>query len=388
MTSIRRTAGLASFAGMIGLLPLASAQAVPTAAAPQLVGHLAYVTSTGELDVTDVYSDGTAGAPQRLGPVTTAQSPKTVEAANIVVSDDGSRLAWSEVISKPDPTYGSVQTGGRLIVRNLSSGRTISVRTESVPLGFSGHRLIVTGAYPKRLVMTPTPHLVKVHDGNAFIIATYPKGIVDVVISTSGSGEHQVETDRLRLTTFGGNHTLLHIYRVGLTYRSAAGGAAVSPDGRKLLVERGNHEDFDGLGPSSLFDAFATTGGQARHRLGHYGTDKAKWRLAGATFVGPHDTPWLALHSGYVRTSSGVQVRGVVVRYLGGRWTVVSRSAIAVAGNEAGWAVVQSGAWQEVMNSPDGEYMRVPSGQAFLIGPAESHLLPAGVGGSELLWVG
>jgi hypothetical protein len=40
------------------------------------------------------------------------------------------------------------------------------------------------------------------------------------------------------------------------------------------------------------------------------------------------------------------------------------------------------------MNSPDGEYQPVASGQAFLIGPAESHLLPRGVGGTQLLWVG
>ncbi|MGN6473139.1 MAG: hypothetical protein ACTHK4_05760 [Mycobacteriales bacterium] len=388
MTSIRRSAALPALAALLCTVPVATAQARTAAATPNLVGHLAYVTASGELDVADIYSDGTTGTPQRLGPVTKVASPKTAKAADIVVSSDGSRLAWSEIISKPDPTYGSVQTGARLVVRNLPTGQTITLRTENQPLGFSGHHLIVSGADTKRLVMTPSPHLVKVRDGNAFVVATYPKGLVDVVISTSGSGQHQIETDRLRLTTFGGHHTLLHTYRVGMSYREAAAGAAVSPDGEKLLVERGNHEDFDGLGPSSLFDTFAMNGGHARHQLGHYGTNNAKWRLACATFVGPRDTPWLALHSGYLRTSSGIKVRGVVVRYLSGQWTVESRSAVAVAGNKAGWAVVQSGSWQPVMNAQAGEYQRVPSGQAFLIGPAESHLLPTGVGGSELLWVG
>ncbi len=371
------------------LLPSSAAVAHATATTPQLAGHLAYITSAGVLDVVDVFNDGTTSSPQQLAPITTAQSPNTVKATNLVVSGDGSRLAWSEVTSKPDPTYGSIETGATIVVRNMSTGRDVTLRSESYLLGFSGHRLVVTGAHTYRLVMTPSPHLERIHDGNAYAVATYPKGIVDVASSVGGTNS-AVETDRLRLTTFGGHHTLLHTYKVGTSYRSAAANIdAVSGDGAKLLAELGNHQDFEGLGPSSSFDSFTLdTASHARARLGHYGTNAAKWRLAGAAFAGPHNTPWLALHSGYTRTSGGLKVRGVVVHYSAGTWQEESNAAIAVTGNRAGWVVIQAGEWDPVMSSPDGEYAPQPTLEALLEGPHGFRHTLAGIGGTQLLWVG
>jgi hypothetical protein len=384
MIAIRRAASAGVVVAAALLVPSASTGAT---SASQLVGHLAYVTSAGDLDVVDVNSDGTTSPPQRLGPVTTAQPPDTVKATNVVVSADGTRLAWSEVVSKPDPTYGSLETSAEIVIHNMTTGQNAMLRSENYLLGFADHTLVVVSAHAKRVVLTPTPHFEPIHDGNAYPVATYTKGLVDVAMTVNSKGT--IETDHLRLTTFSGHHALLHTYKVGRTYRSAAANIdAVSPDGQKLLVELGNHQDFDGLGPSSTFDTYSMRAGPARRQLGHYGTNAAKWRLVSTTFVGPHDTPWLALHSGYSSASSSAKVRGVVVRYVSGHWAVVSSAGVAVAGNNAGWAVVQSGSWQPVMNSPDGEYQPVASGQAFLIGPAESHLLPRGVGGTQLLWVG
>ncbi|HVS67095.1 MAG TPA: hypothetical protein VHE56_00990 [Mycobacteriales bacterium] len=380
-----RCAVVAALVPVAGVVP-----AVPVAATPVApIGQLAYITTAGVLDVLNVNPDGSTSFPQRLGPITTVQSPKTVKVSSMVASADGSRLAWSEVISKPDPTYGSLETGAVLVVRNMFTRHDVSLRSEYVPLGFAGHRLVVLGAHTKRLVMSPSPHLVKVHDHNAYPNTTYSGGIVDTVLSLGGHND-TVETDRLRLTTFGGHHKLLHTYQVGMTYRSVAANTydAVSPDGRKLIVERGNHQDFSGLGPSSLFDTYSMGGGYTRHALGHFGTNRAKWRLAGATFVGANDTPWLALHSDYVKTANGYVVHGVVVRYAHGRWQKESSSAVAVAGLESGWVVIQGGVWNEVPDSPDGEYAPSPTFPALLKGPHGFHHTLADVQGTQILWVG
>lgn len=375
--------------GLLASIGLPAAHAQPTpAAAPAAVGKLAYITSAGDVDLVDVNSDGTTTTPQQLGPVTSVSSPDTVKAANLVVCGDGALLAWSEVISKPDPKFGSLETSARIAVRDMSSGRTVTVRSEDYLVGFAGHQLVTVGSHLHRLVMSPSPHLVRVYDGNAYAVAAYPKGVVDVT-STSPSSSKVVERDRLRLTTFGGRHTALHTYDVGTTYRSAAANTdAVSPDGQVLLVELGNHQDFEGLGPSSNFDLYSLRAGHARTQLGHFGTNKADWRLAGATFVGAQNTPWLALHSGYTKTASGYAVRGVVVSYANGQWQRRATNSIAVAGNKAGWVVIQPGRWEPVANSSDGEYTPTPTLDAILEGPQVTATNLQGVSGSEFVWVG
>ncbi|HVT22769.1 MAG TPA: hypothetical protein VHE57_15415, partial [Mycobacteriales bacterium] len=354
MQSIRRgvpAAALALLALPLAVVPpalrAAAAAADPPVGDTALAGHLAYVTAGGLINEVTVAADGTTSDPLRLGPVTKVAAPKTVEASGMVASGDGTLLAWSEVVYKPSARYGRLQSGVVLVVRNMSSGDVTTLRTSSYPLGFAGHTLVASGAYTKRLVMTPSPHLVKVHDGDAYAVATYPKGVVDVASSVPRSSK-VVERDKLRLTTFGGHHTRLHTYDVGLDYRSVAANIdAVSPDGTKLVVERGNHQDFEGLGPTSRFDTYSLVGDHARHQLGQYGTNKAKWRLAGATFAGADNQVWLALHSGPGSKASGYAVRGVIVNEVGGRLERV-RDGIAVAGNQAGYLVIQDGTWKPV----------------------------------------
>jgi hypothetical protein len=382
MITIRRAACVAAVTSMTGLAALAP---VTAQAAPVSAGQLVYITSAGVLDVVVVMSHGATSTPEQIGPVTAVAAPRSVKATDLVVSGDGKWLAWSEVITKPSKQYGEIETGAVLAVRNMMTGHTVTLRDDDAPLGFAGHQLVVTGAHTRRLVMTPTPHLVNVPEGNAYPVATYAHGVVDVKSVGMGNATI-VDHEQLRLTTFSGHHTVLHTYLVGTSYRAVTANLdAVSPDGKVLLVERGNHQDFDGLGPSSLFDTYSLGAGHARRQIGHYGTNAAQWRLATATFVGPHDTPWLALHSGYTKTSKGYVVHGVVVRYAGGHWQHEQTDGIAVAGNAAGFVVVQAGKWVLAKNSPDGEYDPTPTGDAVLEGPGGTHVLS--IQGSQLLWV-
>ncbi|HVV75844.1 MAG TPA: hypothetical protein VHC43_07395 [Mycobacteriales bacterium] len=385
MIRIRRTVGAAAVL-MSTLVP-----ALPVAAHPApalaVIGRLAYLTPAGVLDEVVVNADGSVSSPQQLGPVTVVAAPETVKVTDPVQSNDHTRIAWSEVISKPSAKYGELETGAVLVLLDTVTGESTTLRSEYAPLGFAGHRLVVSGASTKRFVASPTPHLVKVHDGDAYAVATYSKGIVDVA-SSVGKHNDSIETDRLRLTTFGGHHTLLHVYKVGTDYRSAAANVdLVSPDGKKLLVELGNHQDFEGLGPSSNYDTFSLGRSHARKQLGHYGTGSADWRMWQATFVGPSNQPWLAIHSGFEKNGTTYVVRGAIVRYAGGRWSRQLSRGIAVAGNQAGYVVVQGGTWDAVKNSPAGEYLPNPDGDAQLEGPGGSHAL-TGIEGTQFLWAG
>ncbi|HVY10904.1 MAG TPA: hypothetical protein VHB18_12255 [Mycobacteriales bacterium] len=385
MRVIRRVVPGIVLAGLA--LPITLAPA-PAQAAPVPVGHLAFVTGNGVLDIVAVMSNGTTTDPVKLGPVTKVAKPKTVTVSGLVVSADKDWLGWSEQISATGKDGEVRYLGSRVVVRHMYDGKTAVVHANAVLLGFAGHTLVTTGAYNKRLVMKPTPHLVRI-PGNAYAVATYPHGIVDVKFVDQGA-KAAVDHEQLRLTTFAGRHTVLHTYVIGKTYRNVGANVdAVSPDGRKLLVERGNHQDFDGLGPSSLFDTYSLRSAtHARHKLGHYGTDKAQWRLADATFVGAHNTPWLAIHSAPKKSHSGdyYVVRGYVVSYSHGQWALQDDHGIAVAGNSDGYVVVQDGEWQPVPNSDAGEYRPVPGGFALLRGPHGGHYLRK-VKGTELVWV-
>lgn len=383
MTRIRRAAAPLALTATTWFAPLTVA---PAQAAPAPAGHLAFVTAAGALKIVAIKSNGETTVPVKIAPVTKVDEPDVARVRDLVVSANQNWLAWSEGIFKPSKRYGELQVSARIVVRNMYSGKTTVLHSNQTPLGFAGKTLVTLGAYNKRLVMKPTPHLVRI-PGDSYAVATWANGIVEVK-STSPNDDRHVEIDRLRLSTFDGHHTLLHTYQVGMQYRSAAANIdAVSPDGHKLLVELGNHQDFDGLGGSSNIDTFSLHGSHTRHQLGHYGTSRAKWRMASATFTGTRNTPWLAIHSAPTKTTTGYAVRGYVVRYANGRWAVEEDHGVAVAGNPDGYAVVQPGEWQAVQGTEADEYQPVPEGSAVLHAPHGAHTLDA-VQAVELVWVG
>lgn len=310
--------------------------------------------------------------------MTKVAAPQTVQVSNLVVSADEQRLAWSEQISKPSAKYGVVYVGSRVVVRNNVDGTTTTVKGGYELVGFAGHTLIVESGYTKKLVLTPTPHFVRVST-NADTIATYPKGMVDDVFAGASSST-VLSRERLRLTTLAGHNTFLHTYDVGKTYREPGMGA-VSPDGERLVVERGDHEDFDGLGPTSLFDEYTLSGSFPRRTLGHYGSNAAKWRLQTAAFVGKNDQVWLALHN------YAPAVRGVVVRYVGGKWQLVENHAVTVAGSPLGYAAVQPGKWvlSKVHEANDHHIVPTADAQLWFDG-AKVGAIPA-VQAVEMVWV-
>jgi hypothetical protein len=181
------------------------------------------------------------------------------------------------------------------------------------------------------------------------------------------------------LTSFGGTHTVLHGYVLAPTDYRAPDAAWTSPDGKHAVVERGNHQDFGGLGPSSLADEFHLTGTHARTQLGHYGTAKDAWRVGGVGFSGSSDSVWAMWER---LTTTGAT--SVVARHGHSGWKPVASKGIAVAGNEHGDVIVQSGRWVPV--SPDVQgYEPLPTGHAMLMHGSSSVSLDAE--GSVFDWI-
>jgi hypothetical protein len=357
---------LSSSLALVGV-PAATARSGPAAATSPIIGHLAYLTNSNVLDVVSVRANGATSTPQRLAPTLTSTKKNRVTLGQVVASPNGSWLAWTEFRpsdSKP-----------LLVVRRNSTGVETKLRTSESPIGFAGDTLLTIFNATQRLVLAPHPHFVLLPHGRDAITA-YPGGVVNQTLT------HQTKDSRLMLTTFAGHHVTLHRYTDagGPTYRTPDSGW-VSGDGKHLLIERGNHQDFDGLGPSSLVDEFSLHGQHARHALGTYSTAPANssWRVATATYVGSHDQVWAA----WERAAASHAVT-LIASYSGGTWHLRHSHAITVAGNHAGDVVIQPGKYARGP-APEGFPQPHATTNALLVHGSKTAKL--GVKGVQFFWV-
>ena len=340
---------------------------------PAIVGHIAYLTAKDTVELATVESNGTTTGARRIGPVTLVTLTDTVQVDDLIASGDGAWLAWQEQVFKHNGDL--LKTV--LVLRHESDGQDFALDTVQSPLGFAGDQLVTSDANSTRRVsVQPTMHLIKVND-HAFPLAAYPHGVVDGPSYLAPKGPAQ--TWRVRLTSFGGKHTTLHDYVLGPTNYRNPDAAWVSGDGKRLVIERGNHQDFGGLGPSSLADEFVLGGGHARGQLGHYGTDSQAWRIGSVSFSGASDSVW-AMWERLTKTGA----TSVVAQREHGAWTLIAGHGIAVAGNHQGYVIVQPG--KLVLVNPDVQgYSTVPTRHAELRHGSSSVSLNAE--GTTFVWV-
>ena len=341
--------------------------------APVTVGHIAYLTAKDTVELATVESNGTTTGAKQIGPVTLVVASDTVQVDDLMASGDGAWLAWQEEVFKHNGDL--VKTV--LVLRHESDGQDFALNTVQSPLGFAGDQLVTSSANATRRVsVQPTMHLIKVND-HAFPLAAYPHGVVDGPSYLAPKGP--ARTWRVRLTSFAGTHTTLHDYVLGPTNYRNPDAAWVSADGKRLVIERGNHQDFGGLGPSSLADEFVLGAGHARSQLGHYGTDKQAWRIGSVSFSGSSDSVW-AMWERLTKTGA----TSVVARREHGSWTLIAGHGIAVAGNQTGYVIVQPG--KLVLTNPDVQgYDTVPTRHAELRHSTSSVSLNAE--GTTFVWV-
>jgi hypothetical protein len=344
---------------------LPKAPAAP--AASKVIGHLAYLTNSFKLDLVSVRANGATSSPKRLAPTLASTKTNQTIVGQVVASPDGRWLAWTEFRpsdSKP-----------LLVLRQNSTGKETKLRTSESPVGFAGDTLITEFNATQRLVLTPHPHFVLVHHGRSPLTG-YPGGVVNETLS------NDTKDSKLLLTTFAGHHTTLHRYTDAgpKTYR-LADQAWVSGDGKHLAIERGNHQDFDGLGRSSLVDEFSLHGSHTRHTLGTYSHTAAgsSWRVADLAYVGTKDRVWVA----WERATAKHTV-ALVASYSGGKWHLQRAKAITVAGNRAGNVVIQPGKYIKG-KAPEGFPTAHATSDALLRHGSKTSKL--GVKGVQFFWV-
>ncbi|HTW19709.1 MAG TPA: hypothetical protein VME70_05785 [Mycobacteriales bacterium] len=317
------------------------------------VGRIAYLTKQGVLKTATVRSDGTTSSVKKLGPITKASGKQTVRLSDVVVSGNGHWIAWNEELL----SHGGALLHASLVDVHEPAGTAYQVKSLQEPVGFAGSRLVTYSGSTKRLVLTPKPHLVKVDD-SGLPLATYAHGVIDSKALEAPKGPSQ--TWEVRLTSFAGSHVVLHRYVLSPTDFRYPDLAWVSGDGKRVVVERGNHQDFGGLGPSSLADEFHLTAPHSRATLGHYGTDKAAWRIGGVAFAGSSNSVWAMWER---LTTTGAT--SVVARYKSGAWKLEEAHGVAVAANAHGDVITQPGKWVNPSKVEE-EFEPVPSGDARL----------------------
>jgi hypothetical protein len=353
--------------------PRHAAQPDPAAAT---IGHLAYITQAQTVKIAAVKANGATSSVKTVGPITKPKSKQFVQVTLLVASGDGDWIAWTENLMKQHKG-GPAFIRAVLVLRHVTNGDMFHLDTDQVPVGFAGDRLVTEDGDLTRLVdLSPTPHLVKVDD-HQFPLAAYPKGVVDTTFSEAPPGPS--DTQRLRLTTFSGSHTVLHSYVLAPDDARNPDLGWVSGDAKHLVIERGDHTDFGGIGPSSLADEFGLGSSHTRHQLGHYGTAKAAWRMNSVSFSGGSDKVWVVWERAVEAGATSV-----VAKYENGKWHTAMSDGIAVAGNHDGYVVVQPGKWVSVgVEAPD--FDTVPTADASLLHGGATHVLHAE--GTTFVWV-
>jgi hypothetical protein len=376
--SQRRIAACAFATLLLGALVAAPARGAssPRPATSPVIGHVIYLAKDGVVREAAVAANGTAATFQTIGPVTVAKTGQKVQVSDLIASGDGEWAAWDEdVVSGSGSHEKFVESV--LVLRDIARGTAIHRKTSQVPVGFAGDTLVTSnGDHTKTVDLQPSFHFKTVND-TQFPLGTYPKGVVDGPELNKPAGARS--TWEVRLTTFKGAHTVLHGYVRRPTDYQLPDAVWTSGDGKHLAVELGNHQDFGGLGPSSLLDEYSLTGAHHRAPLGHYGTPSAQWRVASVTFAGPSDMVWAAWER---PTKSGAT--GVVATFSQGNWQRVASSGIAVAANAAGYVVVQSGKFVE-FGQDFPEFNTVPTASAVLVHGSTTATM--NLEGSAFVWV-
>ncbi len=365
--SLLAVAGLAAGSVAVSSAALGAPSVRPsraaTAAGATATHHLAYLTNRGKLIDIAVKPTGKV----------TSRTVLSKHPNQVVASPDGTWLAW----------VGGTFAHPKLTVRDMSGGTQTTLKTNKRPVAFAGDELIGSFDRTSRLVLSPSPHWVKVPHALSPLAGT-PGHVVNSKYDRNGKG------GKLQLVAFDGTVTTLHHYTDWgpKNYRDVEQ-AWPSADGKHLLVERGNHQDFYGLGHSSLMDEFGLSGGNPRNTLGHFGTGKRVWRVVTATYFGRADQPWAIWESPKAGHPKKIQSR--LAEWAGGSWSLgESGNEIWTAATRDGWSVTQPGVWR-LSSGPERFPAPHPNADVQLDIATHSHgsnsTTISGVRGTQFWWV-
>jgi hypothetical protein len=344
-----------------------------TESASPSIGHVVFITKSGKVKDAAVGAAGTTEHVRKIGPVSASGGKREVQVDDLVASGDGKWAAWQETVVKE--SAGQPEFVRAVVaLDHLGHGAPRTVSTGEVPSGFAKDELVLSGANTDVFKTQPSPHLSQVSDPD-YALTAYPRGVVDTESLTSPSGPKH--TVRLRLTSFAGSHTTLHNYVLAPDDYRIPDAGWTSADARELAIERGDHTDFAGIGPSSLLDVYSLSS-LHRRTLGHFGSAHKGWRVGEVGFAGPSDRVWAM----WERATKNGATADVAVHHHGG-WKRIVKHAIAVSGQAQGYVIVQPGKFVAAPGA-GASFNRVPTGDALLINGSSTKVL--GIEGSDFQW--
>jgi hypothetical protein len=345
--------------------------------ASHVVGRIAFVSRANRVEVVRVRANGTTGRPRRIGPVTSVAKGAKLEIESLVASRDGHWLAWTELDEKPQQDI--VQS--TLVLRHMTSGRDYEVRSPQMPLGFAGDKL-VTSEYEQdaaHFVTGSRPRLKKIKLPRCVleVLASSKHGVVAMCEPRSVS---DTTVQRLLDVSFSGRARTIHSYApISANDPSLIEDGWSSSDGKRLIVEHGDHTDFGGVGPTSTADELNPNTRSTPDHLGGPSGSKV-WRMEQTTFAGAHDEPYAVW-----MTESAGSPEPTVFRCSGGAWHRVAGHSPVVAGSPNGAVVVQRGSYVQDAGVDFPAYHVAARGKATLINAGRRHQMS--ISGLAFAWL-
>jgi pimeloyl-ACP methyl ester carboxylesterase len=346
--------------------------------------RLSYITSSGQVELVTVHADGSLTDRRIIGPVSSAASGVTVHALS--ASSDGKWLAWLEE-PKTASDQGAPTT--TVVVRStdaVSPPLTGNVTPVIGRIGFTSDRVVaIEGAEAESSPLSSPLSFAKLATPAITLdVLNAVSGGLLVLTSPPGGGAQSL-TEEVTLVGSSGGAVTVH----GFSSQSYAEPVltstnAVTRAGDELLLERGDHTDFCGVGPSSGALLVDLPGGAIRP-LGHPGTAAQQWRLESATFVGSSPVAVWATCSpaGVVQYNEPPRVNTYISTRTG--WQLIHQGAAIAAGSPTGALLVQPSQYVPVPQAPYPAFDVAPTGDAMLINGSEQH--PMALRGVEFAWV-
>lgn len=356
------------------------------------------VTARGELlSVPLPPSGGAPGRAERLGPRREPQPGVAVRVHSVQVSTDGRWVAWAESsvsYTGSPPTldlFGFSSTGAAEVTTafllDRRSGKTTEIPALGAPFAFTGDGLVLQDSTNRTYAVVtpgrPNRTLLDWPESEDRAVGAVPGGLI--TIGNSDTEDGSLGNYQVDLVAYGdGEVKTLHTFPHGATGAAGYNRGWVSDEGQRIAIERGDHTDYCGIGPSSslvLLDGKGSLlGPEAAGPPIPASVPHSDWqhmRLQYVRFAGSDSA--LALWTMCTQGPNDAAARNpysAVYRLRDGKWSLVRADMIAVAPAPSGGVLVQPGAFRLGDGEGGPSVSPEPSGDALLVQGGRTTRLP------------
>jgi hypothetical protein len=346
------------------------AHAAPKAATDK-GSHLAVLTADRRLAIVPIDAGGRAGTPRFVAPRETSPPGRVTHVGFLKTSADGRLLAWAEN-SGPAGTgrpyagdFGFpdvMTTGATSYVMDVVTGTTTRWPGLGVPYGFVHDDLVLRGSEAGPISVIHDGRLassIELPDTSPLLLTASTGGVLGYRAGTSGDAD--TVAPWLDLVGYDGTVRPLMPLPAVKGFQSSYEQAWTSRDQTRALLEKGDHTDYCGVGPSSTLTTVDLPHRTIVRTIQSPGPAARQWRLLSYAYV-TDDTGyglWVTCQTGISHRPSAA-----VYHLADGRWNRVVSGALAMAARDDQTVAVQQG---KIIPLPDGVTAPAPSGTAFVL---------------------